>query len=98
VAGEIDGGGKRFRFPRCPASQSSKHPRMNYFFEPLRSAWIGIAVTRLARSGPVGGAFGHELNALQQRRRLRFQQQRLQAGASGYEVLPPYPSRPRPPS
>jgi hypothetical protein len=54
--------------------------------------------TRFARSGPQSGALGNQLSAIQRRRRLRRQQENLQAGPATYEVLPPYQFRPRPPS
>ena len=53
---------------------------------------------RLARSGPLPGALGRQLSALERRRRLRVQQLDLQAGGSDRGVIPPYPNRPRPPS
>ena len=53
---------------------------------------------RLPRSGPLVGALGSQLSALQRRRQLRQQQEDIQAGIADYLALPPYPSRPRPPS
>jgi len=53
---------------------------------------------RLARSGPTIGALGKQLSALHRRRQLRAQQEDLQAGLVDYQAIPPYPTRPRPPS
>jgi len=53
---------------------------------------------RLARSGPDPEALSRLLGAIDRRRRLRKQQENLQSGSVGYEALPPYRFRPRPPS
>ena len=50
--------------------------------------WVLVPATRLARSGPVFGALGRQLSALDRRRRLVPQQQ-LQSGAAGYQARPP---------
>jgi hypothetical protein len=65
---------------------------------PLRYAWIYTRNMRLPRSGPPLGAISNQLNALMRRRRLREQQEDLQAGLDDYLAIPPYPNRPRPPS
>ena len=65
---------------------------------PLRSAWMYTRRMRLPRSGPPAGALRKQLNALERRRRLREQQEDLQAGLVDYLAIPPYPFRPRPPS
>ena len=65
---------------------------------PLRYAWIYTRSMRLPRSGPPVGAIGSQLIALDRRRHLRQQQEDLQAGLVDYEAIPPYPTRPRPPS
>ncbi|MCE5301867.1 MAG: hypothetical protein LLF97_02010 [Planctomycetaceae bacterium] len=65
---------------------------------PLRYAWTYTRSVRLPRSGPPAGAPVEQLSALVRRRRLRMQQEDLQAGLVDYEAIPPYPSRPRPPS
>ena len=64
----------------------------------LRSVWIYARSMNLPRSGPLSGALRVQLGALQRRRRLRMQQQDLQAGLADYQASPPYPHRPRPPS
>jgi len=65
---------------------------------PLRYGWAYRRSMRLPRSGPPAGAIGDQLIALVRRRRLRDQQEDLQAGLVDYEAIPPYPPRPRPPS
>jgi hypothetical protein len=60
--------------------------------------WMYANYTRLARSGPDPEALSRQLGALDRRRRLRTQQQNLQAGLTGCEAMPPYHARPRPPS
>ena len=65
---------------------------------PLRNAWIYTRSMRLPRSGPPAGALSNQLSALERRRRLREQQEDLQAGLVDYQAIPPYPMRPRPPS
>jgi hypothetical protein len=65
---------------------------------PLRCAWAYTRWMRLPRSGPPSGALGSQLSALDRRRRLREQQEDLQAGLVDYLAIPPYPYRPRPPS
>jgi hypothetical protein len=65
---------------------------------PLRYAWAYARRMRLPRSGPPSGALGRQLNALDRRRRLRQQQEDLQAGVVDYLAIPPYPFRSRPPS
>ena len=65
---------------------------------PLRAVWYYARGMNLPRSGPVSGALGKQLSALQRRRRLKFQLQDLQAGLADYQASPPYPLRPRPPS
>ncbi|MBN1393544.1 MAG: hypothetical protein JW959_00740 [Pirellulales bacterium] len=52
----------------------------------------------MARSGPLPGALGRCLGALERRLRLTRQQEDIQAGLVDYQALPPYPPRPRPPS
>ena len=52
----------------------------------------------MPRSGPPAGALGRQLSALDRRRRLREQQEDIQAGLLDYQAIPPYPIRPRPPS
>jgi hypothetical protein len=64
----------------------------------MPSEWIFPYGMRLARSGTSGGALGRQLSALVRRRRLRKQQQELQAGVALQQAIPPYPLRPRPPS
>ncbi|MCD4726725.1 MAG: hypothetical protein K8R46_03625 [Pirellulales bacterium] len=68
------------------------------FIGPLRSAWSYTRSTRLPRSGPPAGALSRHLGALERRRRLRRQQEDIQAGLVDYLAIPPYPPRPRPPS
>jgi len=53
---------------------------------------------RLPRSGTILGALSRQLSALNRRRRLRQQQEQIQAGLVDWLALPPYPPRPRPPS
>jgi hypothetical protein len=65
---------------------------------PLRYAWAYRRWMRLPRSGPPSGALSRQLSALDRRRRLREQQEDLQAGPVDYLATPPYPFRPRPPS
>ena len=65
---------------------------------PLRSAWIYTRNMRLPRSGPPAGALGNQLSALERRRKLRQQQEDIQAGLVDYLAIPPYSIRPRPPS
>lgn len=57
-----------------------------------------LAGMNRARSGPLTGALGRQLSALERRHRLRTQQERLQAGPADPRAMPPYPARPRPPS
>lgn len=65
-------------------------------YRPLRSYEYPAAFWRLARSGPGLGALSAVLSALDRRRHLRRQQQRLGAGTVDYLARPPYPYRPRP--
>ena len=65
---------------------------------PLRLAWTYTRSTRMPRSGPPAGALGRQLSALDRRRRLREQQEDIQAGLLDYQAILPYPIRPRPPS
>ncbi|MGA2797453.1 MAG: hypothetical protein ABSE63_07750 [Thermoguttaceae bacterium] len=65
---------------------------------PLRSVWLYARSMNMPRSGPMHGALGKQLSALQRRRRLDLQQQDLKAGLADYRAAPPYPLRPRPPS
>jgi hypothetical protein len=65
---------------------------------PLRTAWSQASSNNLPRSGPLPGALGPQLSALLRRRRLRIQQQDLEAGLADYLTSPPYPPRSRPPS
>jgi len=64
---------------------------------PLRFAWTYTRWLGLPRSGPPPGALRSQLSALDRRRRLRMQQEDLQAGLVDYLAIPPYPFRPRPP-
>ena len=65
---------------------------------PLRCAWIYTRSMRLPRSGPPAGALSSQLGALERRHKLRQQQEDIQAGLVDYLAIPPYPTRPRPPS
>lgn len=65
---------------------------------PLGENSMYANYTRFARSGPLSGALSDQLGAIERRRRLRRQQENLQAGPANYEALPPYQFRPRPPS
>jgi len=65
---------------------------------PLRAVCYYARGMNLPRSGPVSGALGKQLSALQRRRRLDLQHQDLKAGLADYRASPPYPPRPRPPS
>ena len=64
----------------------------------LENLWMHANYMRLARSGPHDEALSRQLGALNRRRRLRSQQENLQNGAAGAEVLPTYRRWPRPPS
>jgi hypothetical protein len=66
--------------------------------KPLRHAWAYTRWMRWPRSGPPSGALSRQLSALDRRRRLRRQQEDLQAGVVDYVASPPYSVRPRPPS
>lgn len=100
--GEMTAGPCRFRragaillvvlsFPR-------EAPLMPGPIRPIRIAFMLTPYIRFARSGPIPGALGNQLGALDRRRRLQTQQQQLQTGATDYQARPPYPNRPRPPS
>ena len=64
----------------------------------LLNEWTFPYGMRAARSGTDRGALGLQLSALNRRRRLRTQQQRLQAGMAAQWAMAPFPLRPRPPS
>jgi hypothetical protein len=79
-------------------SRPRSTPLMVHRVATLRYVWAHLRNVRLPRSGPLTGALGRQLSALKRRRRLRLQQEDLQAGLVDYQAMPPYPLRPRLPS
>lgn len=65
---------------------------------PLPILWSAPNYMRFARSGTGQEALREQLGAIERRRRLRTQQVSLQQGATGWEAMPPYRPRPRPPA